>query len=124
MAAPLVAGVLQLAQIWLSTKAKERLSLSEARMQRLQDAAKSEDSWTSFMVGESQNGWKDEAWTLCFIFVIIACFIPSAQTYIERGFLVLDNTPEWFRWAMLTSISASFGLRGFDKFIRRKGIVK
>ena len=67
---------------------------------------------------------KDEAWTLCFIFVIIACFIPSAQTYIERGFFVLDNTPEWFRWAMLTSISASFGLRGFDKFIRRKGIVK
>ena len=124
MAAPLVAGVLQLAQIWLSTKAKERQSLSEARMQRLQDAAKSEDSWTSFMAGESQNGWKDEAWTLCFIFVIIACFIPSAQTYIERGFLVLDNTPEWFRWAMLTSISASFGLRGFDKFIRRKGIVK
>jgi len=124
MAAPLVAGVLQLAQIWLSTKAKERLSLSEARMQRLQDAAKSEDSWTSFMAGESQNGWKDEAWTLCFIFVIIACFIPSAQTYIERGFLVLDNTPEWFRWAMLTSISASFGLRGFDKFIRGKGIVK
>lgn len=124
MAAPLVAGVLQLAQIWLSTKAKERQSLSEARMQRLQDAAKSEDSWISFMAGESQNGWKDEAWTLCFIFVIIACFIPSAQTYIERGFFVLDNTPEWFRWAMLTSISASFGLRGFDKFIRRKGIVK
>ena len=124
MAAPLVAGVLQLAQIWLSTKAKERQSLSEARMQRLQDAAKSEDSWISFMAGESQNGWKDEAWTLCFIFVIIACFIPSAQTYIERGFFVLDNTPEWFRWAMLTSISASFGLRGFDKFICRKGIVK
>lgn len=124
MPAPIVAGALQLAQIWLTSKAREKQSLSEARVKRVEAAAKSEESWTAFMAGESQTGWKDEAWTLCFIFVILACFVPSAQPYIERGFHVLDNTPDWFRWAMLASISASFGLRGFDRFLGRKGFGK
>lgn len=117
MILPLFTGVLQLAQIWLTSKAREKQGLSEAKVKRMLSAADSEQSWTAFMAQASHEGWKDEAWTICFILIILACFVPSMQPYVERGFIVLGNTPDWFRWAMLASISASFGLRGFSKFL-------
>ena len=52
--------------------------------------------------------------------ILAMCFIPSLQPYLAEGFAILDTTPEWFRWAMLASIGASFGLRGFDRFTGRK----
>ena len=121
MITPLIAGAVQLAQVWITSKARERQSFSDAKVKRVLAAAESEATWTALMAEKYQSGWKDEAWTICFIAIVIACFVPSAQPYIERGFLALDSTPEWFRWAMLASISASCGLRGFTKFLNHKG---
>lgn len=73
--------------------------------------------WESKAIDGMAGSWKDEAWTICFIALILACFIPGAQPYIERGFLVLKtSTPEWIQYAILASIAASFGIKITERF--------
>ena len=118
MIAKLLISVSELAQIWLKAKATEKQSLSDAKARRASAAAESEQAWSDFMRQSSANSWKDEAWTLCFVAIVLACFIPPLHPYIIDGFAALETTPDWFRWAMMASIGASFGLRGFDRFVK------
>ena len=105
-------------------KMADRKSLSQAKQLRLAEAAKSQADWQAFMADASAHSWKDEAWTICFIIILGMCFVPALQVYVAQGFAILDNTPQWFQWACLASIGASFGLRGFDKFQQKpKGSV-
>ena len=56
--------------------------------------------------------WKDEAWTIFFIAVRTACFLPWPQEYVREGFVFLDtSTPDWFANCIYISIAASFGYR-------------
>ena len=58
------------------------------------------------------GSWKDEAWTIFFIAVLTACFLPWTQEYVKNGFIFLDeHTPPWFANCLYISISASFGYR-------------
>ena len=79
-------------------------------------AATHEAGWEKIMAQASDNSWKDEAWTILFIIIIAMCFIPFTQPYVEQGFAALENTPQWFQWAMYASIGASFGIRGIKGF--------
>lgn len=104
---------------WIKGKAEEKAAASKARVARaeaeaevMKVAATHEASWEKIMAQGSQDSWKDEAWTVCFIAIITMCFIPHTQPYVTRGFEVLATTPDWFQWAMYASIAASFGLRG------------
>ena len=69
----------------------------------------------------SKDSIKDELWTVTFILLIVACFIPAAQPYIENGFKFLrEDCPDWLSWGILASIGASFGLKSMTKFIGKK----
>ena len=69
----------------------------------------------------SKNSWKDELWTIVFVAILIANFIPlwGIQEYMAKGFENLEKCPEWVTYGMYASIAASFGLRSFTK-LRRK----
>ena len=112
--------VLSLGQSIITQKIAERQALAKAKTVRLQHAAKSQADWQAFMADASAHSLKDEAWTLCFIVILAMCFIPATQGYVREGFALLSQTPDWFRWALLASIGASFGLRGFTKFTQGK----
>ena len=71
------------------------------------------------MAQNSNGSFKDEAWTLTFIGILLANFIPYTAPYIEQGFIALDKCPDWFTYAMFISISASFGISGVSKFIKK-----
>ena len=58
------------------------------------------------------GSWKDEAWTIFFIAVLTACFLPCTQEYVREGFIFLvTSTPDWFANCIYISIAASFGYR-------------
>ena len=58
------------------------------------------------------GSWKDEAWTIFFIAVLTACFLPWTQEYVREGVVFLDtSTPDWFANCIYISIAASFGYR-------------
>ena len=68
----------------------------------------------ALMADAARHSWKDEAWTIWFIVIFFMCFMPQLQHHVAKGFVILQTTPDWFQWAVLASIGASFGLRGFD----------
>jgi len=111
-------GILQsvasLATTYIDSKAKVKAAEAETKMK----IATGEISWEQAAIEASADSWKDEAWTICFIAIVLASFVPWMQPYMEQGFKNLEAAPQWFSWAMYASIAASFGIRtmkGFKK---------
>ena len=85
----------------------------EAQVTKVQQ----DGNWEEQAMKASDNSWKDEAWTICFIVLIFACFVPSLQPYISDGFRFLrEDCPDWLSWGILASIGASFGLKSIGAF--------
>ena len=103
-----------LATSYIDGKAKIKSAEAETKMK----IATGEISWEQAAIQASSDSWKDEAWTLCFIAIVLGSFIPGLQPFMEQGFKNLEAAPQWFSWAMYASIAASFGIRtvkGFKK---------
>lgn len=81
---------------------------TEGKIKRVQN-------WETKMAEGSTSSWKDEFWTLILAIPMVLCFFPGMVVHIEAGFAALEGMPEWYRWAAMLSIGASFGFRGFDK---------
>lgn len=118
----LIPAISNLAGSWMESRAEEKRAKSrvkvakaEAEAEVMKVAATHEAGWEKIMAESSKDSWKDEAWTILFIVIIAMCFIPPLQPYVNDGFAALDQTPEWFQWAMYASIGASFGIRGISK---------
>jgi hypothetical protein len=66
--------------------------------------------------------WKDEWFAILLSLPFIGCFIPYTQDYVAQGFIILTaNTPEWYQWAFLGAIVASFGLKEWFKGLTSRG---
>ena len=70
-----------------------------------------EIDWEQSAIEASKDSWKDELWTIVFVLILAANFIPSLQDTMARGFANLETTPLWVQWGMYASIAASFGIR-------------
>ena len=95
-----------------------KTAVKRAEAETKMKIATGEINWEQSAIEASKDSWKDEAWTLCFIGIVIASFVPGLQPYIEQGFINLHAAPAWFTWTMYASIAASFGIRtmkGFKK---------
>jgi hypothetical protein len=114
MIGQIIGSVTGLATTYIDSKAKIKAAEAETKMK----LATGEISWEQAAIQASNNSWKDEAWTICFIIIVLGSFIPPLQPYMAEGFANLDSAPQWFQWAMYASIAASFGIRtmrGFGK---------
>ena len=116
---PILNAVAGLAGTWLEgrqEKSKMKQKLEVAKVQAQVKRVEQEGSWDEKAMDASDNSWKDEAWTITFIILIIACFIPALQPYISDGFKFLrEDCPEWLSYGILASIAASFGLKSITK---------
>tara|TARA_A100000164_G_C21939365_1_gene789794 strand:+ start:1505 stop:1876 length:372 start_codon:yes stop_codon:yes gene_type:complete len=63
-----------------------------------------------------EESWKDEAWTILFILIVLGAMLPFTQDAILRGFEILGQTPQWFQFCIYGAIASSFGLRSLSKF--------
>jgi hypothetical protein len=73
--------------------------------------ATGEIDWEQSAIEASKDSWKDELWTIVFVGIMLANFIPPLQDSMARGFANLETTPLWVQWGMYASIAASFGIR-------------
>ena len=95
--------------------AKQKLEVAkiEAQVTKVQQ----DGNWEETAMKASDNSWKDELWTVFFVLLIAACFVPAAQPFIEDGFRFLrEDCPDWLSWGILASIGASFGLKSIGQF--------
>ena len=103
----LISSITNLATTFIDSKAKIKQAEAETKMK----LATGEISWEQAAIEASKDSWKDEAWTLCFIAIVLGSFVPWLQPYMKQGFENLQAAPQWFSWAMYASIAASFGIR-------------
>jgi len=82
-----------------------------AEVARWQHAASTETNWDLQALQESRFSWKDEAWTVVFMIILLAHFVPFTQPYMDRGWIALQSAPEWVQIAFPLMIAASFGIR-------------
>ena len=111
----LIGPISNIAGQWLSNRqeksvAKQKLAVAkiEAQVKKVEQTG----DWEELAMKASDQSWKDEAWTICFILLIFACFVPALQPYIADGFRFLrEDCPSWLSYGILASIGASFGLK-------------
>tara|TARA_Y100000114_G_scaffold145971_1_gene156193 strand:- start:258 stop:656 length:399 start_codon:yes stop_codon:yes gene_type:complete len=115
----LIGPIANLAGTWLQGKVEKSKADSEVKVAKAKAEAKVyETEATSQMLNEKKltdqmgDSWKDEAWSLWFIAVLTACFLPWTQEYVKEGFIFLDeHTPTWFHNMLYIVIGSSFGYR-------------
>jgi len=119
MFAAIVGPVANLAKTWIEGKQKKAQLKSQVEITKLEatkQKIKQDGTWEEKAMSASDSSWKDEAWTLTFIAIIFASFIPALQPYMQQGFLFLKNDcPDWISYGILASIAGSFGLKGIAK---------
>lgn len=94
---------------------------TEAVIEKMRTRQEGDIAWENTAIGNS--GWKDEYWTIVLSIPAIMCFIPGMDVYVYAGFKALNECPEWYRWALLVSVAASFGYRKIADFMSlRKGV--
>ena len=112
MIGAIIGAVGEIAGSWVKGKADEAKAKQKAKLKMIQN----DGNWEQIMARGSASSWKDEWFTIILSIPLIGAFIPDAVPYIMSGFDALERTPEWYQWAVLAAIYASFGLRGINKF--------
>ena len=114
----IVKAVSDTAGTWLQGRNAVSKAKAEAEAEVLVTASKSKADWEYVMARNSGTSWKDEWLTLLFSVPLVMAFIPNMVIYVEAGFVVLANMPEWYQYTLRVIVAASFGVRsaiGFNK---------
>lgn len=123
----LISPIASLAGSWLDAKttkqaaeAKLKLTEAEAKAKILLSEKTSVADWERIMAENSQSSWKDEFFVIVLSIPLILAFVPGAEGIVDRGFEQLQKAPDWYFYSLGLAISASFGVKGYKQFIRRK----
>ena len=95
-----------------------KTAIQKANAQIKMKQATGEIDWELEAIRASENSWKDELWTIVFVVMLLANFVPSLQEPMRQGFANLEACPQLLQWGCYASIAASFGIRtvrGFKK---------
>jgi hypothetical protein len=108
----IVGAVSGLATSYIDSKTAKQKADAELQLKR----ASGEIDWEIEALKASKDSWKDELWTVVFVVILAANFVPSLQPFMQAGFANLEATPLWVQMGMGASISASFGIKMFRGF--------
>jgi hypothetical protein len=114
----LIGPVSEIAGTWLKgkqEKAQAKAKLEVAKIEATAKKVEQDGEWDAQAMNASDNSWKDEAWTICFILIILASFVPPLQPFMQAGFDFLRSAPDWLQWGILASIAASFGIKSISQ---------
>ena len=123
---PIISAVSNIGGSWMEgklqeTKAKSQVKIAkaEAEAEVHKKVATGEVEWEKTMAAASGESWKDEYLVVILTVPAILAFVPGMEDIIQRGFTVLNELPEWYQNALMIAISASFGIKGFSKFLKK-----
>jgi len=114
MIGQIVSAIGGLATSYIDGKTAVQKANAEIKLKQ----ATGEINWEQSAIEASKDSFKDELWTIVFVLILCANFVPALQDTMARGFENLETTPLWVQWGMYASIAASFGIRtvrGFKK---------
>jgi hypothetical protein len=92
--------------------AEKEITLTEMQGDQQYDVKIAEDM---------ESSWKDEWFVILLSIPAVLCFTGSwGATTVREGFTALSGTPEWYQWAFLGAIVASFGLKSIVRPLLKK----
>lgn len=103
-----------------TTAIRGRQTLKQSKIDAEKRRIDNDQAWEIEQARASATSWKDEWLVLLFSFPFIMSFIPPLVPYAEAGFEVLANAPQWYSIGIGVMISASFGVRIYDRFNLKK----
>ena len=93
-------------------KAEHKLTEIKAATKLKQQQIAGKVSWEASAVDQMKGSWKDELILICLLAPAVAVFFPSMTIYIERGFVALQQLPDYYKHLLYIACSASFGIKG------------
>ena len=119
--------IANLAGSWLQGQANKnaaaaelKLTEAKAKAQILLSEKTSVADWERVMAENSGSSWKDEFFVIVLSIPLILAFVPGAEGIVDRGFEQLHKAPDWYFYSLGIAISASFGVKGYKQFVRKK----
>ncbi len=103
-----------------AAEAKLKLTEAEAKAKILLSEKTSVADWERVMAENSGSSWKDEFFVIVLSIPLILAFVPGAEGIVDRGFEQLHKAPDWYFYSLGIAISASFGVKGYKQFVRKK----
>jgi len=90
-------------------KINKQIARENAQAQYVENSENRDHEWELESIRNS--GWKDELVIIVLTIPLVLVFVPSLAPYVEQGFKVLAQTPEWYRWMIVMIYAAVFGIR-------------
>ena len=94
MIGQILSSVTGLATSWLDSKAQQKLLETEIKKKQLTG----EIDWELEAIRSAQNSWKDELWTIVFVCILAANFVPRLMSNLNFSYnkqLKLMTSCEW-----------------------------
>jgi hypothetical protein len=117
---PFLAGILGPVGEVVSTYFKGKVQVQEAQIEREVKALTNEADWDKVQAEASKDSWKDEWLTILISIPLIMAFFPGLASYIDDGFKILEQCPEWYRYLVGVVFAASFGIKKVTDVFGRK----
>ena len=94
-------------------KAKAELKVTEvkAATKLKQDQIAGKIAWEASAVDQMKGSWKDELILICLLAPAVAVFFPGMTDHIEKGFVALQQLPDYYKHLLYIACSASFGIK-------------
>ena len=104
------------------SKAKATLAQTEAeaKAEVMKTAATHDSKWELIMAESTKSSLRDEIVTVVVLIPVILVFIPGMEQVVKNGFDRLNELPEWYQYLIFLVCSAALGIKGVDKFRKRK----
>ena len=104
------------------SKAKATLAQTEAeaKAEVMKTAATHDSKWELIMAESTKSSIRDEIVTIVVPIPVILVFIPGMEEVVKNGFDRLNELPDWYQYLVFLVCSAALGIKGVDKFKRRK----
>ena len=101
-------------------KAKAQLKLTEvqAATKLKQDQIAGRISWEASAVDQMKGSWKDELILIVLLAPACLVFVPGMTEHVERGFIALQQLPDYYKHLLYIACSASFGIKGASSAVK------
>ena len=75
-------------------------------------------SWEASAVDQMKGSWKDELILIVLLAPACLVFVPGMTEHVEKGFIALQQLPDYYKHLLYIACSASFGIKGAGSAVK------
>ena len=99
-------------------KGEVKIAQIQAEKKRNEDIAAGKIKWEASAVDQMKGSWKDELILIVLLAPACLVFVPGMTEHVERGFVALQQLPDYYKHLLYIACSASFGIKGAGSAIK------